>query len=66
MIEVQGKEWAGRVKTDLYEPIKSDPRWLAFLERNNAMDEDLSHVEFNPQLPEIGWTPSVIRPAANR
>jgi hypothetical protein len=35
----------------LYEPIKSDPRWQEFRERNGVTREDLSHIEFNPPLP---------------
>jgi len=39
-------------KTDLYEPIKSDPRWQALLDRyDSAEEEDLSHIRFNPKLP---------------
>ena len=38
MVEDQGPESAMLVKTELYDPIKSDPRWLAFLEQNGAAD----------------------------
>ena len=51
MIEENEPSFAVYVKTDLYEPIKSDPRWLPFLERNGASDDDLSHIKFNPPLP---------------
>lgn len=38
--------------SDLYGPIKPDPRWQAFLDRyDTAMEEDLSHIRFNPKLP---------------
>lgn len=38
--------------SDLYGPIKSDPRWQAFIERyDTAEKEDLSHIRFNPKLP---------------
>jgi TolB-like protein/alkylhydroperoxidase family enzyme len=37
-------------KTDLYEPIKSDPRWEAFLDRYDTA-VDLSQIRFNPKLP---------------
>jgi len=50
-VEKHGPLVAQRVRTDLYEPIKSDPRWQAFLERYDASDEDLSHIRFNPKLP---------------
>lgn len=52
-IDQEGPEFAVVIKrgADLYEPIKSDPRWQAFLERYGASDEDLSHIRFNPKLP---------------
>jgi TolB-like protein len=50
-VEQEGPQLAQWVRTDLYEPIKSDPRWQAFLERYDATDEDLSHIRFNPKLP---------------
>jgi adenylate cyclase len=50
-VEKEGPQFARVVRTDLYEPIKSDPRWHAFLERYDAADEDLSHIRFNPKLP---------------
>jgi adenylate cyclase len=50
-VEKEGPQIARTVRTDLYEPIKSDPRWHAFLERYDATDEDLSHIRFNPKLP---------------
>lgn len=50
-VEKHGASIARSVRTDLYEPIKSDPRWQAFLERYNATGEDLSGIRFNPRLP---------------
>jgi TolB-like protein len=50
-VEKHGASIALSVRTDLYEPIKSDPRWQAFLERYNAAGEDLSGIRFNPRLP---------------
>ncbi len=50
-VKKEGPSFALAVKTDLYEPIKSDPRWQAFLERYDATDADLSHIRFNPKLP---------------
>jgi TolB-like protein len=51
-VEKHGPSVAQSVQTDLYEPIKSDPRWQAFLERyDTAEEEDLSHIRFNPKLP---------------
>lgn len=49
----EGPEFVQTIKrgSDLYEPIKTDPRWQAFLERYGATDEDLSHIRFNPKLP---------------
>jgi len=61
--EQYGSAWIANVKTELYDPIKSDPRWPAFLEKHSAEDRDLSHIEFNPQLPAANWTPAEIRPA---
>ena len=51
MVDEIGPSSAAKVDTDLYEPIKSDPRWLAFLERNGVRKEDLSHIKFDPPLP---------------
>ena len=51
MVQQRGPGSAASVDTDLYEPIKSDPRWQHFLERNGVADEDLSDIEFNPPLP---------------
>jgi TolB-like protein len=51
VIEDWGKEGAIRVKTELYEPIKSDPRWQAFLERNGAEDKAFPSIRFEPQYP---------------
>lgn len=50
-VDRYGAGIAYRVMTDLYEPIKSDPRWTEFLERNGVVDEGLSHIEFNPPMP---------------
>ena len=50
-VEKHGPSIVPSVRTDLYEPIKSDPRWQAFLERYDATDEDLSHIRFNPKMP---------------
>jgi TolB-like protein len=50
-VEQQGPSVARRVRTDLYEPIKSDLRWQAFLKRYGAADDDLAHIRFNPKLP---------------
>ena len=51
MVSRIGPHAARWVDTDLYEPIKSDPRWQPFLERNGVTKEDLSGIEFNPPLP---------------
>jgi len=59
-----GPEKVLEVKTELYDPIKSDPRWQAFLEKHGAENLDLSWVVFNPQLPAVNWTPAEIRPAS--
>jgi TolB-like protein len=61
--ERYGSDRVAETKTDLYDPIKSDPRWQAFLEKHGAEDRDLSWVEFNPELPAANWTPAEIRPA---
>jgi tetratricopeptide (TPR) repeat protein len=50
-VEKYGPTVAQSVRTDFYEPIKSDPRWQAFLKRYGVADEDLSHIRFNPKLP---------------
>ena len=51
MVDESGPAAAAGVDSDLYEPIKSDPRWPLFLERNGVIEEDLSHIQFNPLLP---------------
>ena len=51
MVEDEGPESVLLVKTELYEPIKSDPRWEAFLEKHGAADRDFFNVRFNPQYP---------------
>jgi adenylate cyclase len=53
-VERRGPEIVQAIKraSDLYGPIKSDPRWQTFLERyDTAKVEDLSHIRFNPKLP---------------
>ena len=50
-VEDHGREYAKKVKTELYGPIKSDPRWIAFLERNGAADENSANIRFEPQYP---------------
>lgn len=47
-----GMVTAIKLGSDLYAPIKSDPRWRQFLDRYDANDEDLSQIRFNPKLPE--------------
>jgi hypothetical protein len=39
------------VKTELYRPIKSDPRWQAFLEKYGAEDKGHLNVKFEPRYP---------------
>lgn len=51
MVEVYGPEFVPNVRTDLYEPIKSDPRWQAFLERHGASDDEMAGLTFDPPLP---------------
>jgi TolB-like protein len=53
MIQDWGEEAAIQAKTELYQPIKSDPRWQAFLEKYGAEDKDLSHIKFEPQYPPV-------------
>ena len=63
MVEQHGPGLAGAVKTELYEPIKSDPRWNAFLEKYGFPDVDYSHIEFDLKLPDVDWAPAEIRPS---
>jgi TolB-like protein len=51
MIEEQGEGSAIGVKTELYGPIKSDPRWQAFLEQYGAEDKPHLNVRFEPRYP---------------
>lgn len=51
MIEEEGEESAKRVKTELYRPIKSDPRWQAFLEKYGAEDKPHLSIKFEPRYP---------------
>jgi TolB-like protein len=53
-VEWEGPEIVQAIKrgSDLYEPIKSDPRWQALIDRYDSTgEEDLSHIRFNPKLP---------------
>ncbi len=50
-VEEYGPSIARTVRTDLYEPIKSDPRWQEYLERYGATDQEFSQIRFNPKLP---------------
>jgi len=51
-VEREGPEIVRVFRTDLYGPIKSDPRWREFLDRYDSADEeDWSHIRFNPELP---------------
>ena len=44
---------AAKAENDLYGPIMTDPRWQVLLDRYDmAGEEDLSHIRFNPKLPE--------------
>ena len=51
MIAAQGEESAIFVKTELYTPIKSDPRWQEFLEKYGAEDKGRLNVKFDPRYP---------------
>jgi adenylate cyclase len=53
-IDRDGPEIVAAIKrgSDLYEPITSDPRWQAMLDRYDTASEDLSHIRFNPKLPD--------------
>lgn len=51
LVDQDGPEAAQLVDTDLYEPIKSDPRWKLFLERNGVTEETTPDIDFNPPLP---------------
>jgi len=53
-VESEGPNIVQAIKrgSDLYGPIKSDPRWQAFLDRHESVeDEDLSQIRFDPKLP---------------
>jgi tetratricopeptide (TPR) repeat protein len=51
MVEDEGPESAILIRTELYDPIKSDPRWDDFLEKYGAAGEKTGNVRFNPQYP---------------
>ena len=51
MVEIRGPQDAPRVRSELYEPIKSDPRWQAFLKKYGAEDKPAPIVKFEPQYP---------------
>jgi TolB-like protein len=51
MIQDWGEDGTISVKSELYEPIKSDPRWQEFLQRYGAGDKDMSNIKFDPQYP---------------
>ena len=51
MVAREGPAKAYWAKTDLYRRLHTDPRWLAFLEKNGATDEEFSSISFNPDWP---------------
>ena len=50
----EGAELVQAIKrgSDLYEPITTDPRWQALLDRYDTVEDDWSHIRFNPKLPD--------------
>jgi len=51
MVAKYGPASAHIVKTDLYRRLHADPRWLAFLEKHGATDEEYSSISFDPDWP---------------
>jgi len=51
MVAEYGPASAHIVKTDLYARLHADPRWLAFLEKHGAADEEYSSISFDPDWP---------------
>jgi hypothetical protein len=51
MVAKYGSASAYNVKTDLYRRLHADPRWLAFLEKHGATDEEYSSISFDPDWP---------------
>jgi TolB-like protein len=51
MVAKYGPASAHIVKTDLYRRLHADPRWLAFLEKHGATDEQYSSISFDPDWP---------------
>ena len=50
-VDVEGSGIVQSLNTDLYEPIKSDPRWQNLLHRCDVAEEDLARIRFKPKLP---------------
>lgn len=51
LIEMEGPEWIDDIDTDLYEKIKSDPRWRALREKYGFEDYAVEEIEFKLTLP---------------
>ncbi len=45
-------QFAEIIDTDIYQKIKSDPRWSAMREEHGIRDPDYSEVAFDLPLPE--------------
>ena len=51
MVEENGPGRARLARTDLYTKLQADPRFQAFLQRNDASDANLSSIDFKPPFP---------------
>lgn len=50
-VEERGPAAAIAIQLDLYDRIRQDPRYPAFLETHEIASEDFSHIEFDPPFP---------------
>lgn len=50
-VEEMGPGAATSIQLDLYDRIRPDPRYKAFLETHGITSDDFSHIEFNPPFP---------------
>ena len=51
MVKQDGSQSAGIVMTEVFNSLRSDPRWDKFIEDHKVKQPDFSHIVFNPKLP---------------
>lgn len=52
MVQLQGRESAFVINSEIFNRLRSDTRWQRMVERYDVAGPDLSHIAFNPILPK--------------